>query len=147
MFRGRPSAKNPLQPLIPSSALTKKLPTKQRTPCSQNGQARRRPVEPPGFSTKVYLDFVFRTFNCSPRRIGLKSTHLSLLSGRTKDAARNRLSSSLYRLCRREVSHRRLLVCASPWVRDTALAPQRLCRPTRHPCEGEREVQLSPCLA
>ena len=32
---------------------------------------------------------------------------------------------------------------ASPRVRDTALAPQRLCRPRRHPCKGKREVQLS----
>ena len=35
-------------------------------------------------------------------------------------------------------------MCASPRVRDTALTLQRLCRPRRHPCKGEPNVQL-PC--
>ena len=34
------------------------LPTQQRALTSQKGQARRRPVEPPGSSTRVCLDFV-----------------------------------------------------------------------------------------
>ena len=32
---------------------------------------------------------------------------------------------------------RRLLACASPWVKYTALVPQRLCLPGRHPWNKE----------
>ena len=70
--------------------------------------------------------------------------------------------------CRREVNHRRLMLCASSWVRDTTWAPRRRSRPRRRPCKGEREIwpsrrnwvelvfgpgstrleeKLSPCIA
>ena len=42
-----------------------------------------------------------------------------------------------------EARHRLLLACASPRVRNTALAPQRLCQPWRHPCKGGLENRWS----
>ena len=50
----------------------------------------------------------------------------------------------IQRLCRRGVSHRRLLVCTSLRVRDTTLVQQRRCLPGHHLLnKGEPEVRWS----
>ena len=54
-----------------------------------------------------------------------------------------RWSPLLWRFCRQGVSHRRLMVSASPRMGDTTWVRQRRPRPKRHPCKGEREVRPS----
>ena len=157
ILRGPYSAKKRSR-LPTAGAKTERSPQNNVRHLSKNGQARRRPVGPSGSNTRVCL-FCFQcppakkgevgclSFRncCSTRRIEMIfSQNSSLRSGRVKDAAGNRGSSSLERLCRQEVSHRRLLARASPRVRDTALAPQRRCLPGYHPLyKDEPEVQCS----
>ena len=85
---------------------------------------------------------------CRTRRMELKSIFFSPLdssprSRRTEVVARWRWSPLLWRFCRWELSHRRLLLCASPRMRDTTWARHRRPRSKRHPCKGDQEVRLS----
>ena len=61
-------------------------------------------------------------------------------SRRTEEVARWRWSPRLWRLRRWELSHQRLLMSASPRMRDTTRMRHCRCRPQHHPCKGEREV-------
>ena len=123
------------------------------------GRARRRPSAPPGSNALFYIGFVSITL----RREGAGSSFQKLLSYqadgievhisspldssprscRTEEVACWRWSPLLWRFCRCELSHRRLLLCASPRMGDTTWARRRRSRPRRHPCKGDREVRSS----
>ena len=91
------------------SLRNKTLPTKQRAPRSpKNGQAPRRPVDPPGSNTRLPR-FCFNDPRSEENWLVVyppeaavvrdvqkcKSSNLSLRSGRTKEAAGGKWSSSL----------------------------------------------------
>ena len=85
---------------------------------------------------------------CRTRRMELKSIIFPFLdssppSRRTDEVARWRWSPLLWRFCRWELSHRRLLLSASPRMVNTTWAQQRRPRPKRHPCKGDREIRPS----
>ena len=64
-------------------------------------------------------------------------------SSRTEEVAYWRWSPLLWRFYQWEVSHRRLLLCASPRMGGTTWARHRRSRPQRHPCKQGREVRPS----
>ena len=128
----------------------------------KHGQARRRPWEPPGSNVLFCLNFVSMTLRqegaasglflrellSSYQASGVEVHNLSPStspprSSRTEEMARWRWYSLVWRFCRWEVSHQRLLLCAFWKMGNTTWATQRRFRPKRLPCQGDWEDRPS----